>query len=168
MEQMAPAVMGPGSPLPAISALLKKIDFLGRVAAYRRIRALSTTKAFMTPQLDTILIYARNPAASAEFYRRHFGFLTSGEMVEGLIALSSPQSGAGILIHQAAKSLKQGQAGVKLMFSVPDVEAFKAQCARQGLEFGSVHQANGYAFANAKDPDGNSVAISSRAYRQGA
>lgn len=116
--------------------------------------------------LNTILIYARDPAASAGFYRRHFGFQTSGGMAEGLIELASPESGANILIHQAAKSVKQGQACVKLMFSVRDVEAFKAQSARQGLIFGSTHQANGYAFANAKDPDGNSVAISSRAYRQ--
>ncbi|MBP0598113.1 VOC family protein [Herbaspirillum sp. LeCh32-8] len=121
-----------------------------------------------TPLLNTILLYARDPAASADFYRRHFGFETSGEMVEGLIELNSPQSGAQLLIHQAAKSVRQGQAVVKLMFSVPDVEAFKAQCAQQGLAFGSTHQANGYCFANAKDPDGNSVAISSRAYRRPA
>lgn len=31
-----------------------------------------------------------------------------------------------------------------------------------------IHQANGYQFANAKDPDKNSVSISSRAFRQGA
>ncbi|KAF1045465.1 MAG: hypothetical protein GAK35_01336 [Herbaspirillum frisingense] len=119
----------------------------------------------MPAVLNTLLIYARDPAASAEFYHRHFGFVSSGEMVEGLIELSAPEGGANILIHQAAKSVKLGQAGVKLMFSVPDVDGFKAQCARQGLEFGATHQANGYAFANAKDPDGNSVSISSRAYR---
>lgn len=119
----------------------------------------------MSAVLNTILIYAKNPSATAAFYRTHFGFDTTGEMVEGLIELTSPESGASILIHQAAKSLKQGQAGVKLMFSVRDVEAFKTQSAQRGLEFGSTHQANGYAFANTKDPDGNSVAISSRAYR---
>ena len=32
---------------------------------------------------------------------------------------------------------------------------------------GAIHQANGYQFANAKDPDKNSVSISSRAFRSG-
>jgi predicted enzyme related to lactoylglutathione lyase len=122
----------------------------------------------MSAVLNTILIYARNPSVTAEFYRKHFDFQTTGEMTEGLIELTSPASGAAILIHQAAKTVKLGQVGVKLMFSVRDVEGFKQQCARQGLIFGSTHQAKGYAFANVKDPDGNSVAISSRAYREPA
>ena len=119
----------------------------------------------MLPLLNTILIYARDMQASAAFYRDFFGFETSGEVVEGLIELTSPATAMTILIHQAAKSVKLGQAGVKLMFSVEDVELFKAQSAARGLQFGSTHQANGYAFANAKDPDNNPVAISSRAYR---
>ncbi|MDE2430685.1 MAG: VOC family protein [Burkholderiales bacterium] len=114
---------------------------------------------------NNIVIYARDMHASAEFYRRHFGFETSGEIVEGLISLQSRHGGADILIHQAAKSLKLGQAAIKLSFAVRDVEAFKANAASQGLVFGSTHQTNGYAFANAKDPDNNSVSISSRRYR---
>lgn len=118
----------------------------------------------MSAVLNTILIYARNPFKTADFYRQHFDFQTTGEMVEGLIELTS-DSGAAILIHQAAKSVKLGQAGVKLMFSVEDVEAHKVRCAQDGLIFGATHQANGYVFSNAKDPDGNSVGISSRAFR---
>jgi catechol 2,3-dioxygenase-like lactoylglutathione lyase family enzyme len=120
----------------------------------------------MTASLNTILIYARNPAVTSAFYKEHFGFEGSGEMHEGLIELHAPETGIHLLIHQAAKSLKFGQAVVKQMFSVRNVEAFKAASAEKGLEFGSIHQANGYQFANAKDPDGNPVAISSRAYRQ--
>jgi hypothetical protein len=41
----------------------------------------------------------------------------------------------------------------------------QAHAATQGLKFGATHQANGYAFANAKDPDKNTVSISSRAFR---
>ena len=118
--------------------------------------------------LDTILIYARNMQSTAAFYSTYFGFVTSGEVVEGLIELKSPASGASILIHQAAKSVKLGQVGVKLMFSVEDIEGFKRQSATQGLVFGSTHQANGYAFANAKDPDGNPVSITSRPFRKAA
>ncbi len=119
----------------------------------------------MSAVLNTILIYAKNPVVTAEFYRKFFDFETTGKMVEGLIELNSLASGATILIHQAAKTVKLGQVGVKLMFSVKDVDAFKEQSAQLGLVFGSTHQANGYSFANVKDPDGNSVAISSRAHR---
>lgn len=119
----------------------------------------------MTPKLNTVLIYARNMQATAAFYERYFGFTTTSEVVEGLIELTDPDGGTGILVHQAAKSVKLGQVGVKLVFSVPDVEQFKATAAELGLVFGSTHIANGYSFANAKDPDGNSVSVSSRAFR---
>ncbi len=103
--------------------------------------------------------------ATAGFYCTHFGFESTLEVVEGLIELRSTNGGANLLIHQAAKSVKLGQVGVKLMFDVEDIEAFKQKSAANGLAFGPTHAANGYAFANAKDPDGNPVAISSRAFR---
>ena len=119
----------------------------------------------MTPPLSTIILYARDMQRTAEFYRKYFGFQTTGEVIEGLIELTSTAGGASILIHQAAKSVKLGQVGVKLMFNVQDVEGFKKRSAELGLVFGSTHHANGYSFANTKDPDKNSVAISSRAFR---
>lgn len=121
----------------------------------------------MRSPLHAIMIYARDMEKTADFYQRFFGLASSGK-VEGLIELSSPDGGPIILIHQAAKSVKLGQVAVKLVFAVEDVEAFKAESAARGLAFGSTHQANGYAFANAKDPDKNSVSISSRAYRNRA
>jgi len=119
----------------------------------------------MHPPLGTVIIYARNMHKTAAFYSAHFGFKTTGEICEGLIELHAPSGGAGILIHQAAKSVKLGQAGVKLSFHVSDVIAFATHAATKGLKFGTVHEANGYLFANAKDPDKNSVCISSRAFR---
>ena len=121
----------------------------------------------MNISLGTVIIYARDMHKSAHFYSGHFGFETTGKVVEGLIELRAVNGGASILIHQAAKSIKLGQVGVKLSFHVPDVDAFKAEAARRGLKFGATHQANGYSFANAKDPDKNSVSISSRAFRAG-
>lgn len=115
--------------------------------------------------LNTIMIYAKDMKRTAAFYQEHFGLQTTGNVIEGLIELTSQPSGTTLLIHQAAKSLKLGQASVKLVFSVQDVEGFKIQSAERGLVFGSTHQANGYAFANAKDPDKNTVSISSRAFR---
>lgn len=119
----------------------------------------------MQAVLGTIIIYARDMQKSAMFYRQYFGFQTSGEVVEGLIELNSPGAGAHILIHQAAKSVKLGQAGVKLSFHVEDVEGFVQASKASGLEFGPIHQANGYQFANTKDPDNHSISISSRAFR---
>ena len=120
----------------------------------------------MNPPLGTIIIYARDIQKTANFYAKHFGFKTSGEVLDGLIELSASSGGAGILIHQAAKSVKLGQVGVKLSFHVEDVTAFVANAAANGLKFGAIHQANGYSFANAKDPDKNSVSISSRSFRK--
>lgn len=117
---------------------------------------------------NSVVIYARDMQKTAEFYRKFFGFATTGQVVEGLIDLISSNGGANIRVHQAAKSIKLGQVGVKLSFSVRDVEAFKTEAARNGLVFGSTHLANGYSFANAKDPDKNSVSVSSRTYRIGA
>jgi len=122
----------------------------------------------MNSPLGSIVIYARDMQKTAAFYSEHFGFETTGEVVEGLLELRAAQGGAGILIHQAAKSVKLGQVGVKLSFHVEDVAAFAARSAEHGLKFGAIHQANGYQFANAKDPDKNSVSISSRAFRRAA
>ena len=119
----------------------------------------------MNPPLGTIILYARGMQKTAAFYRDHFGFGTSGEVQEGLIELRATDGGAGILIHQAAKPVKLGQVGVKLSFHVRDVRQFVAQAARKGLRFGAIHEANGYQFANAKDPDKNSVSVSSRSFR---
>ena len=119
----------------------------------------------MSITLSTIILYARDMQKSAEFYRKHFGFKTTSVVVEGLIKLSAVDGGTSIFIRQAAKSAKLGQVGVKLSFHVANIGAFKAQAAAQGLKFGATHQANGYAFANARDPDKNSVSISRCAFR---
>ena len=118
--------------------------------------------------LGTIIIYAKDVQKSAAFYSRHFGFKTSGVVHEGLIELKAANGGADLLLHPASKGVKLGQVGVKLSFHVRDVEAFKLQAASAGLKFGATHQANGYSFANAKDPDKNSISISSRAFRSTA
>lgn len=119
----------------------------------------------MNAKLGTVIIYARDMKKTALFYSEHFGFKTTGEVSEGLIELQASDGSAGILIHQAAKSVKLGQVGVKLSFHVRDVEAFATEARQNGLKFGVIHEANGYKFANAKDPDKNSISISSRAFR---
>ena len=118
--------------------------------------------------LNRLVLYARDPQKTVAFYETHFGFTSKADDGGGIIELTSPHGGAILLIHRAAKSVKLGQVGVKLIFDIEDVEAFKVESASRGLEFGATHRADGYSFANAKDPDGNSISISSRAFRPGA
>lgn len=84
-----------------------------------------------------------------------------------IVELRPQGAGARLLLHPAAKSQKAGQALVKLVFDVAEVEAFCAAARVKGLVFGPIHQAEGYVFSNAKDPSGNSVQVSSRAFAKG-
>lgn len=121
----------------------------------------------MHAPLNRILLYVRDVERASAFYQRYFGFTAMCDVDDRIVELTPPHGGAILMIHPAAKGVKAGQATVKLVFDVEDVEAFKAHCATEGLAFGATHRADGYSFANAKDPDGNSVSISSRGFRAG-
>ena len=122
----------------------------------------------MSLAINKILIYAEDMQRTSEFYERYFGFNSKADDDGRIIELTSASGGAHLLIHQAGEGVKLGQVGIKLVFDVEDVEAYKKKCAKLGLKFGSTHQAEGYSFANAKDPDKNSISISSRAFRKSA
>ena len=115
--------------------------------------------------LGRLILYVRDVEATIRFYEKHFGFKPHRQEGDRIVELLAPEGGANLMIHPAAKAQKMGQALVKLVFDVEHVEAFRARCVEKGLEFGPVHQADGYIFANAKDPSGNSISISSRAFR---
>ena len=116
--------------------------------------------------LGRILLYVHDMETVAEFYARHFGFRIHRTAGDRIVELESPGgTGANIMLHPLGRGRKGGQTVVKLVFDVPDVDAFCARAAAQGLAFGGIHKGDGYAFANAKDPAGNSVSVSSRAFR---
>ncbi|TPO12761.1 VOC family protein [Mesorhizobium sp. B1-1-5] len=115
--------------------------------------------------LNRIILYVRNIEAAVTFYERHFGFKAHREG-DRIVELVNPAGGASLMLHLAAKGQKKGQSTVKLVFDVEDVEAFAACSAKDGLEFGALHRGDGYAFANARDPSGNPISISSRAFRK--
>ncbi|MBA1349308.1 MULTISPECIES: VOC family protein [Rhizobium] len=117
--------------------------------------------------LNRLVIYAGNVEETARFYERHFGFKATSLPGDRIIELIAQDGGANIMLHQAAKGQRSGQSTVKLVFDVEDVEAFCSRCAENGLEFGAIHKADGYQFANAKDPCQNSISVSSRAFRKG-
>jgi hypothetical protein len=85
-----------------------------------------------------------------------------GDRIVELVA----QSGGANLIHAAAKGVKTGQVTVKLVFDVEDVSAFCERSARNGLVFSSLHPADGYSYGNGKDPCGNNIQVTSRAFRK--
>lgn len=118
----------------------------------------------MTPPIAGIVLYVKDVPKVSAFYQQHFGFTALPSAIVGWQQLVSPTGGCGLSLHQAAKSQKSG-AAMKIVFAVPDVERFIAERKKQGLEFGSVHQAKGYVFSNAKDPAGNSISISDQTYR---
>lgn len=118
----------------------------------------------MPTPLGRIVIYTKKIEQMAEFYAKHFGFMVSHIKGDRIVELTPPGPGAAILLHPASAKQKEGQALVKLVFDVQNVPEFCAAAERGGLQFGKIHQASGYTFANAKDPGGNSVQVSSRAF----
>ncbi|TBB06689.1 VOC family protein [Rhizobium ruizarguesonis] len=117
--------------------------------------------------VNRLVIYAGNVEETARFYEKHFGFKATSLPGDRIIEQVAQDGGANIMLHQAAKGQRSGQSTVKLVFDVEDVEAFCRRCAEDGLEFGAIHKADGYQFANAKDPCQNSISVSSRAFRKG-
>jgi catechol 2,3-dioxygenase-like lactoylglutathione lyase family enzyme len=129
------------------------------------VQAPSIRKDTMPLQLNRIILYSKDVEETVGFYRTHFGFEPHREDGDRIIELINPDGGARLMIHAAGKAQKKGQSTVKLVFDIKDVEAFKRKCLADGLDFGPLHQANGYVFANAHDPGGNPISISSRAFR---
>lgn len=110
-----------------------------------------------------VILYVRDVRGIADFYERYFHMRRLPGGTDQWTELSSGDGGGlcNIALHKAAKSQKSG-AAMKIAFGVKDVHGFKANAERQGLKFGVVHDVDGIAFANAKDPAGNSIQISSR------
>jgi catechol 2,3-dioxygenase-like lactoylglutathione lyase family enzyme len=115
--------------------------------------------------LHRVLLYVADVEKVVRFYEKHFGFNAIRDPADRLVELVHPDGGAHLMVHQLGKAQTPGQVLVKLVFDVKDVPAFCAKAAKEGLKFGTIHEADGYAFANAKDPAKNSISVSSRAFR---
>ncbi|MGY9049991.1 hypothetical protein P775_24100 [Puniceibacterium antarcticum] len=118
----------------------------------------------MTTPLGRIILYTKKTEEMVAFYSRHFGFTAHQRDGDHIVELIPQGAGISILLHPAAKAQKAGQSVVKLVFDVEDVETFCQFAKERGLLFGSIHHADGYVFANAKDPSDNSISVSSRAF----
>ena len=115
-------------------------------------------------RLGRLVLYVRDVEATIQFYETYFGYVADRRDDDRIIELVSSDGGATLMIHPAGKAQKMGQVLVKLVFDAQNVEAFSADCRAKGFEFGPIHQADGYQFVNAKDPNGNSISVSSRSF----
>ena len=118
--------------------------------------------------LTSYLIYTKDTAAMAAFYHQNFGFTALQEQGDRIVELLPSAGGPSIMPHPVVQGRKHNQPLVKLIFGVRDVAGFCTRARQNNLVFGPVHKANGYEFANAKDPDGHPIQVSSRIYRKGA
>jgi predicted enzyme related to lactoylglutathione lyase len=134
-----------------------------RAAGYKPTPA-TTASADMPPiHLTRVVLSVRDIPTVAAFYQQHFGLqpLHGAQPEPGWLELAPPGGGCAVALHQAAVSQKRGSE-IKLVFGVADVPAFKAERAAAGLQFGPVLAGPGFQFANAKDPAGNAISVSSR------
>ena len=120
----------------------------------------------MNPALNRIILYTGKMDEMIAFYARHFGYREQRLDDDRIVELVPPQGGAILMLHPAARGQRQGQSLVKLVFDVPDVPAALRALKDGGIETGPLHKADGYVFANFKDPSGNPVSLSSRAFRR--
>lgn len=118
----------------------------------------------MSVPLGRIIIYTKRTEALVAFYCQHFGFDVLRLEGDRIIELVPQSGGAHIFLYPMSPGRKEGQTLVKLVFDVEDVAGFCRDAKARGLLFGSIHQADGYCFANTKDPAKNSVSVSSRAF----
>ncbi|HWU49714.1 MAG TPA: VOC family protein [Asticcacaulis sp.] len=118
----------------------------------------------MSPSLLRLILYTKRMPEMIDFYGAHFGYTARHIPNDRIVELLPPGNGAVLLLHPAAKSQKEGQVLVKLVFDVEDVAEFCAAARLKGLGFGALHRGDGYIFANAKDPSGNNICVSSRAF----
>lgn len=112
------------------------------------------------PTLGHIVMYVADIDKVAAFYQSVFGMTRHNRPGDRITELRGT-GGTRLLLHPLAKGRKAGQKLVKLTFDVADVAGFVA--ASDG-SFGPVHKAEGYEFANSRDPAGNPVQVSSRAF----
>jgi predicted enzyme related to lactoylglutathione lyase len=126
----------------------------------------NTNTRTSTMRLNRIVLYVKDVERTIAFYEAYFGFKATREEGDRIVELVHRDGGAHLMIHQAGKAQKTGQSQMKLVFDVEDVVAFCAKCEKAGLSFGALHQGDGYVFANARDPAGNPIQVSSRAFRK--
>ncbi len=115
--------------------------------------------------MTRLILYTKHLDRMVAFYTAHYGYFVHShpDADDRMTELRPDGDGVILLLHPAGKAQKQGQVQVKLVFDVEDVDAARNSLIAAGVDVGPVHRADGYGFANMKDPSGNAVQISGRA-----
>lgn len=119
----------------------------------------------MAIAVSRVILYVKDVARVSAFYQQHFEMKPLPGSEEGWVELSSGKRSCNIALHKAASSQKGG-AAMKIVFGVSNVRKFIAEREDDGLRFGPIHSPGEFEFANAKDPAGNSIQISSRGFKK--
>lgn len=127
---------------------------------------MTKTSSTKLAPLGRIIMYTKRLEEVTDFYCKFFGFEIRRLEGDRIVELVSQSAGINILLHPMSEGRRDGQTLVKLVFDVEDVEAFCRDAELRGLKFGSIHKADGYCFANAKDPAKNSISVSSRLFAE--
>lgn len=114
-----------------------------------------------SPPITRVILFVKDIPKVAAFYEQFFGMRPLPGATDGWRELAGAPDGCTIALHQASISQKSG-AAMKIVFGVADVRSFKRAKEKEGLKFGVVYKFGNIEFANAKDPAGNSIQISSR------
>ncbi|WP_037310630.1 VOC family protein [Ruegeria halocynthiae] len=114
--------------------------------------------------ITRLIMYTKRMDEMVKFYETHFGYSARHAEGDRIVELVPESGGLHLLLHPAGKAAREGQTAVKLVFDVPDVPTFCERARKRGLEFGAIHNGDGYQFANAKDPSKNAVSVSSRVF----
>jgi predicted enzyme related to lactoylglutathione lyase len=115
----------------------------------------------MKCRISRIILFVADVPGVAAFYQRYFGLEPIQPQEEGWLELRA--EGCNLALHHG--KLPPGERSnspVKIVFAVSNVHDAVKQFAADGLRFGKIHEWNGLAFADTKDPEGNPIQISSR------
>jgi catechol 2,3-dioxygenase len=109
-------------------------------------------------ELDHVYYWTVDMDRSVMFYRDVLGLTLTRR--EGANWAVFDAGGQRFALHGAVEGRPVVPGGATAVFSVPDLDAARAQLSERGVEFGHEGGVEGYArFASFKDPDGNTVQL---------
>ena len=109
-------------------------------------------------ELDHVYYWTVDMDRSVRFYRDVLGLTLTRRDGENWAMFDA--GGRRFALHGAVEGRPAATGGATAVFSVPDLDAARAQLSERGVEFGHEGDVAGYArFASFKDPDGNTVQL---------
>ena len=111
----------------------------------------------MDLQLRRIILFTPNLEAMTAFYRDIVGLKSLGEE-KGWVDFDA--GACRLALHAGPSEI--GKRAPKLAFFAADVASARASLMKRGARFGPVKSTAHFDMCDGKDPDGNSISLSSR------